>query len=195
MKNKLGSVVSVDRIKFIRTRVPDVILVEPPVFKDARGFFLETYHAKKYAKGGIAEKFVQCNRSHSVKGILRGLHFQLAHPQGKLVSVIEGEIFDVAVDVRKGSPSFKQWVGLTLSGDNFKQLYLPPGFAHGFCTLSESVQFQYQCTDFYNPTDEMGIRWNDPDLNIQWPLTEPTISDKDGALPFIKEIINKLPHI
>ena len=195
MENKQGSRISVDGIKFTRMRVPDVILVEPPFFEDARGFFLETYHTEKYARGGVTGTFVQCNRSYSVKGVLRGLHLQLAHPQGKLVSVIEGEVFDVAVDVRKGSPSFKQWVGVVLSGDNFKQMYIPPGFAHGFCTLSEYAHLQYQCTDFYDPAGELGIIWNDPEIGIEWPLADPILSKKDSALPLFKEVTGRLPTI
>src|SRR6267154_5291452 len=149
-------------VRFLSTAIEGVIIVEPDVFKDQRGYFLETYHAEKYAAAGIRGPFVQDNHSRSVAGTLRGLHLQLRHPQGKLIRVIEGEIFDVAVDVRRGSPAFGRWVGVSLSAANFKQCFIPPGFAHGFCVLSPIAQVEYKCTDLYDPSSELGIAWDDP---------------------------------
>jgi dTDP-4-dehydrorhamnose 3,5-epimerase len=166
-------------IQFVRTEIPDVVVIEPDVHKDARGFFLETYHVEKYRAGGITAPFVQDNHSRSVARTLRGLHLQRRHPQGKLVRVIEGEIYDVAVDVRLDSPTFGQWVAVTLSSENFKQIYVPPGFAHGFCVLSELAQVEYKCTDLYNPADEIGVAWNDAALGITWPITDPILSLRD----------------
>jgi dTDP-4-dehydrorhamnose 3,5-epimerase len=165
-----------------------VILVEPDVHRDPRGFFLETYHQRKYAEGGIAGPFVQDNHSRSVKGTLRGLHAQRQHPQGKLVRAVEGEMFDVAVDIRPASATFGRWVGVRLSGENLCQLYIPPGFAHGFCVLSEIVHVEYKCTDFYRPEDEIGVAWDDPDIGIAWPITDPVISGKDRALPRLRDL-------
>ncbi len=166
-------------MKVTPSKLADVLVVEPDLFRDERGYFMETWHAAKYAEHGIKEKFVQDNYSHSNRGVLRGLHYQLKKPQGKLVRVVSGVVYDVAVDVRVGSPTFSQWVGLELSGDNHKQLYIPPGFAHGFCVLSEYADFVYKCTDFYAPDDEYGIIWNDPDLGVDWPGADFSISDKD----------------
>jgi dTDP-4-dehydrorhamnose 3,5-epimerase len=180
-------------MKFSPTDLPEVILIEPDVFRDSRGFFLETYHEGRYAENGIANRFVQDNHSRSVQGTLRGLHAQRVRPQGKLVRAVEGEMFDVAVDIRAGSPTFAKWVGIVLSGENFRQLFIPPGFAHGFCVLSERVHVEYKCTDFYDPTDELAIRWNDPEIGIRWPLSSPTISAKDGAAPLLREIRDRLP--
>jgi dTDP-4-dehydrorhamnose 3,5-epimerase len=164
------------------------LLVEPDVHKDARGFFLESYHSNKYAEAGLNVKFVQDNHSRSAQGILRGLHSQLHKPQGKLVRVVQGEIFDVAVDARPGSPTFGEWVGQVLSAENFLQLYVPQGFFHGFCVLSPLADLEYKCTDFYDPEDEIGIRWDDPDLKIQWPVTQPILSERDKRLPALQEI-------
>jgi dTDP-4-dehydrorhamnose 3,5-epimerase len=175
-------------LRFRPTELPDVILVEPDVHRDQRGFFLETYHARKYAEGGVPGPFVQDNHSRSVQGTLRGLHAQREHPQGKLVRAVEGEMFDVAVDIRPSSPTFGRWVGVRLSGENFRQLYIPPGFAHGFCVLSEVVHVEYKCTDFYRPEDEIGIAWDDPEIGITWPLSEPVISAKDRALPRLRDL-------
>ena len=175
-------------MRFRPTELPDVILVEPDVHRDQRGFFLETYHARKYAEGGVPGPFVQDNHSRSVQGTLRGLHAQREHPQGKLVRAVEGEMFDVAVDIRPSSPTFGRWVGVRLSGENFRQLYIPPGFAHGFCVLSEVVHVEYKCTDFYRPEDEIGIAWDDPEIGITWPLSEPVISAKDRALPRLRDL-------
>lgn len=176
-------------MSFKETPLPGVVLVEPRVFRDDRGFFLETYHAERYREGGIGEPFVQDNHSRSGRGILRGLHAQRQFPQGKLVRCVEGEIWDVAVDIRVGSPTFKQWFGVTLSAENFHQLYVPPGFAHGFCVLSEIAQVEYKCTDVYHPEDELGLVWNDPDLGIQWPVTEPTLSNKDREAHRLEEAL------
>jgi dTDP-4-dehydrorhamnose 3,5-epimerase len=169
--------------------IPDVKLIKPRVFPDARGFFLQTYHERQYREAGIDVRFVQDNWSHSSKGVLRGLHYQLKNPQAKLVSVLRGEVFDVAVDIRRGSPTFGKWVGAILSAENKHQLYVPTGFAHGFCVLSEEVDFFYKCSDFYTPGDEYGICWNDPDLGIQWPLNEVQVSEKDKAALFLKDVL------
>jgi dTDP-4-dehydrorhamnose 3,5-epimerase len=165
------------------TSHPEVLLVYPDVFEDPRGFFMETYHARKYAEQGLPGRFVQDNHSRSTRGVLRGLHYQLDHPQGKLVRVVAGEVFDVAVDIRRGSPYFGQWVGVTLSAENRLQMYIPPGFAHGFCTLSERADFLYKCTDFYAPGDEYGIAWDDPEIGIDWPAIDYLLSDKDRDNP------------
>ena len=170
-----------------------VILVEPDVHADSRGFFLESYHLEKYAAGGIAARFVQDNHSKSKRGTLRGLHAQRRSPQGKLVRAVEGEIFDIAVDVRRGSPTFGQWAGATLSAENFRQLWVPPGFVHGFCVLSESAQVEYKCTTLYDPADEYGVIWNDPDIGIDWPIEEPLLSGRDRAQPRLAEIEDQLP--
>jgi dTDP-4-dehydrorhamnose 3,5-epimerase len=174
-------------VRFVPTALPEVVLVEPDVHRDGRGFFLETYHAQKYREAGLDAVFVQDNHSRSSRGTLRGLHAQLRRPQGKLVRAVEGEMFDVAVDIRPRSPTFGRWVGARLTGDNFHQLWIPPGFAHGFCVLSESADFHYKCTDFYVPTSERGIAWNDPDLGIPWPVTAPLLSARDAAAPRLKD--------
>ena len=169
---------------------PEVLLIEPDVFSDARGFFMETFHAAKFTQQGLPEVFLQDNHSRSVRGVLRGLHYQLQHPQGKLVRVVTGEVFDVAVDIRKGSPMFGKWVGAVLSEANQRQMYVPPGFAHGFCTLSEQADFLYKCTDLYAPGDEYGIAWDDPDLAIEWPQLDYLLSDKDIGNPKLSESDN-----
>lgn len=183
-------------MKFLPTRLPEVVLVEPDVFKDDRGFFLETYHQRKFTEGGIPQTFVQDNHSYSVRGTLRGLHAQLRNPQGKLVRAIQGEIFDVAVDIRPGSPTCGQWVGEILSGDNFRQLWVPPGFAHGFAVLSETAHVQYKCTAFYDRDDEIGIVWNDPGIGIDWPVDrlggEPLLSPKDRDAQNLEKILQHL---
>jgi dTDP-4-dehydrorhamnose 3,5-epimerase len=180
-------------VRFVPTAIPDVVIIEPDVYRDPRGFFLETYHAAKYRDAGIAGPFVQDNQSRSVAGTLRGLHLQLTRPQGKLVRVIEGEIFDVAVDVRRGSPTFGQWVGVTLSAENFRQCYLPPGFAHGFAVVSQIAQVEYKCTDLYDPKGELGIAWNDPAIAIQWPVAEPFLSERDTRHPVLADVMERLP--
>lgn len=163
------------------TRIADVLVIEPKVFSDSRGFFLETYHAPRYQQYGIAAEFVQDNYSFSCRHTLRGLHYQLKHPQGKLVQVLEGEVVDVAVDIRRGSPTFGQWVSETLSEANHRQLYVPPGFAHGFCVASERARVIYKCTEVYRPDDEYGVLWSDTTLAIDWPLSAPLLSAKDAA--------------
>ncbi len=178
---------------FRPTRIPDVILVQPRVFRDERGFFLETYHDLRYAEGGIGETFVQDNHSKSTQGILRGLHAQEKQPQGKLVRAVEGRIFDVAVDIRRGSPTFGQWVGEFLSADDFRQLYVPPGFLHGFYVVSETAQVEYKCTARYDAADELAVRWNDSEIGIDWPAGTPQLSDKDAAAPTLREVWDRLP--
>lgn len=165
--------------EFVKTALPEVVLIKPHVFPDDRGFFLETFHQKKYAEGGIKNHFVQDNHSHSKKNTIRGLHYQLLHPQGKLVYVISGKIFDVAVDIRLGSPSFGKWTGVYLSSENKHQLYIPEGFAHGFQVLSETADVLYKCTELYYPNDDYGILWSDPQINIQWQSPAPILSKKD----------------
>ena len=174
-------------MKSLDTGLPDVLLLEPKRFGDERGFFMEMFHAKRYAELGIPGPFVQDNFSRSAKGILRGLHFQQPNAQGKLVQVLAGAVYDVAVDIRRGSPTFGKWVGVELSADNRRQLWVPAGFAHGFCVLSESADFHYKCTDFYAPGSEHGIAWNDPDLGIPWPVTSPQLSAKDSLAPRLKD--------
>lgn len=167
-------------MNIVQTSLQGCLIIEPKVFGDKRGFFLETFHTSRYAElAGISLSFVQDNYSRSSKKVLRGLHFQKTKLQGKLVSVVRGEVYDVAVDIRKGSSTFGQWVGVILSEENKKQLWVPPGFAHGFVVLSEVADFQYKCTDYYDPSDEGSILWNDPDLAISWPVENPILSDKD----------------
>ena len=180
-------------MKFLSTDLPGVVLIEPDVYRDKRGFFLETYHAGKYRAAGIDGIFVQDNHSHSVRGTVRGLHAQRHRAQGKLVRVLQGEIFDVAVDIRRGSPTFRRWAGVRLSADNFRQVYVPPGFAHGFCVLSEMADVEYKCTELYDPADEFGVLWNDPELGISWPVREPLLSEKDRTAPRLAELIDTLP--
>lgn len=168
--------------------IPEVILVEPQRFGDMRGFFMETYQYEIFATNGIAPHFVQDNHSRSAKGVLRGLHYQKdPQAQGKLLKVVVGEIFDVAVDIRRGSPTFGQWVGEILSAENGRLLYVPPGFAHGFCVLSETADLLYKTTAYYHPASDRGIIWNDPQVNIAWPITEPLLSTKDAQLPPLAE--------
>jgi dTDP-4-dehydrorhamnose 3,5-epimerase len=161
------------------TPLAGLLLVKPDVFGDERGFFQETWNLRRYTEAGLDRYFVQDNLSLSRKGILRGLHFQNPGPQGKLVYVLQGEVFDVAVDVRTDSPTFGQWHGVTLSAENHHQLFVPEGFAHGFCVTSETALFAYKCTDFYNPKAEFSLLWNDPDIGIEWPITKPELSEKD----------------
>jgi dTDP-4-dehydrorhamnose 3,5-epimerase len=177
------------------TKLQGLLVLEPDVFGDQRGYFLEMYNRTRYSDAGISKNFVQDNISFSKKGVLRGLHFQHPQPQGKLVQVISGSVLDVAVDIRSGSATFGNWHGEILSDENHKQLYIPEGFAHGFCVLSETAIFHYKCTDFYNPAAEGGIIWNDPDIGIEWPVGEPVVSGKDAKYPRLKDIAkNKLPH-
>lgn len=181
-------------MKFIPTEMPGVILVEPQVFRDARGFFLETYQQRKFAEGGIDVRFVQDNHSRSSRGTLRGLHLQRTRMQGKLIRAVQGEIYDVAVDVRRNSPSYKKWLGVTLSAENFLQLYIPPGFAHGFCVTSETAEIEYKCTDYYAPDDELTVLWDDPSFGIDWPVSDPLLSAKDRAGRTLDDIEQLLPR-
>ena len=181
-------------MRFRPTDLPGVVLVDPDVHRDDRGFFLEAYHAEKYRAGGIDGPFVQDSHSRSIGGTLRGLHLQRRHPQGKLIRVIEGEIFDVAVDVRRGSPSFGRWMGVTLSAENFVQCYIPPGFAHGFCVISPVAQVEYKCTDLYDPSSELGIAWNDPAIGIAWPVERPRLSARDQNHPTLAQAFDLLPE-
>lgn len=170
-------------MEFKPTRLPEVILIEPKVFGDARGYFMETWQQRRFGEAGIHADFVQDNQSRSDKGILRGLHYQIKQPQGKLVRVLQGEVFDVAVDLRRSSPTLGEWVAQRLSSENKNMLWVPPGFAHGFYVLSDFAEFFYKCTDFWAPEHERCILWNDPDLNIDWPLEGelPILSDKDAT--------------
>jgi len=175
------------------TGLPGVVLIEPDVFGDPRGFFLEYFNQPRFRENGLDVSFVQVNHSRSARGVLRGLHYQLRQPQGKLVQVVSGEVFDVAVDIRTGSPTFGQWVGEILSDSNHRQLFVPPGFAHGFCVLSDSADFVYLCTDVYCPGDEYGIAWNDPALNIAWPGENFSLSNKDLGWPTLDAAGDTLP--
>ena len=179
-------------LKCTEKSIPGVLLIEPMVFEDDRGFFLETYHEKKYPEAGIDKPFVQDNHSHSCRGTLRGLHYQLKHPQGKLVYVIRGEIFDVAVDIRRGSPTFGQWTGTILSEKNKHQLFIPEGFAHGLCVISETADVLYKCTDLYAPGDEYGILWSDPVIGVDWPVENPVLSEKDAESPRLMDVPEEL---
>ena len=176
-------------MKVIKTNLKDCIIIEPSIFQDDRGFFLETYHEEKYKNiAGIDYNFVQDNHSKSQKGVLRGLHFQIKKPQGKLVRVTDGEVFDVAVDLRKTSPSYLQWFSVLLSGENKKQFWVPPGFAHGFLVISDTADFVYKCTDFYDSNDEGSLKWDDPYLNIKWPIAKPKVSKKDQEAGLVKDL-------
>ncbi|MGH1430288.1 MAG: dTDP-4-dehydrorhamnose 3,5-epimerase [Neptuniibacter sp.] len=173
----------------IKTDVEGVVIIEPKVFGDERGFFLETFQAKRYQEeAGIELSFVQDNHSRSTRGVLRGLHFQKSKPQGKLVRVVSGEVFDVAVDIRPDSVTYGKWAGTILSAENKRQFWVPPGLAHGFVVLSDTADFEYKCTDYYDPTDEGCLIWNDPDLAIEWPITEPILSEKDKMGLLFKEL-------
>ena len=179
---------SAPQLKRIDTDLPGCCIVEPAVFGDARGFFYESFNAEKYAGIGIEARFVQSNVSRSMKGVLRGLHYQWPKPQGKLVGVLEGEVYDVAVDIRRGSPSFGRWTAAMLTADNKRQFWIPEGFAHGFCVVSDYATFVYQCTAVYDRAADAGVRWNDATLAIDWPVTEPLLSDKDKITPFLSEV-------
>ena len=180
-------------MKVTETPLPGVLIIEPRVFRDARGFFLESFNAPRFEQHGLPTIFRQDNHSHSTERVLRGLHFQLRHPQGKLVSVIRGEVFDVAVDIRRGSPTFGKWFGTTLTEEHPRYLWIPPGFAHGFCTLSPCADFVYKCTDVYVADDDRGVLWSDPDIGIEWPVDAPRLSDKDLRLPPLSAMLNDLP--
>ena len=174
-------------MKIVETPLPGVLLLEPKTHGDARGFFVETFHAERYAAAGITGSFVQDNWSRSTRGTLRGLHFQEPRAQGKLVRVGIGEVFDVAVDVRRGSPTFGRWFGALLSEENKRQLWVPPGYAHGFCVTSASADFLYKCTNVYSPADERGVRWDDPAIGIEWPIAEPLLSARDSKAPLLAD--------
>jgi len=175
-------------MKVIETALPGVLILEPKLFGDARGFFLERFQVDRYRDAGIALPFVQDNHSRSRRGVLRGLHFQRTRPQGKLVRVSRGAVYDVAVDIKRNSPTCGQFVGVELNDDNHRQLWIPPGYAHGFCVLSEVADFEYKCTDFYFPEDEGGLLWNDPDVGIPWPIDAPQLSAKDRGNPRLGEL-------
>ena len=177
-------------MQFEPTRLPEVVLIKPRVFVDARGFFFESWHQQRFAAAGIDARFVQDNHSHSVRHTLRGLHFQIQQPQGKLVHVVRGEVFDVAVDIRRSSPRFGQWVGVLLSESNHQMLWVPPGFAHGYLALTDEVDFLYKCTDTYAPQHERAIRWDDAQIGVKWPLPPgiaPTLAAKDTAAPWLRD--------
>jgi len=182
-------------MKVTETELPGVLLVEPRIFRDHRGFFFESWSAERYRQAGIPGPFVQDNVSRSSRGVLRGLHFQNPHPQGKLVTVLEGEVFDVAVDLRVGSPTFGKWAGYYLSAENGRQLYIPEGFAHGFVVTSEFAIFSYKCTEYYRPEADRSLRWNDPEIGIEWPVEEPILSPKDAAAPLLGELLPALPKV
>lgn len=181
-------------MKVIDTRLTGAVVIEPQVFGDARGFFYESYNEAKYRDAGIDRRFVQSNVSRSARGVLRGLHYQWPNPQGKLVSVLEGEVYDVAVDIRRGSPTFGRWEAAMLTAANHRQLWIPEGFAHGFCVVSEAATFMYQCTALYDPAADAGVRWNDAAIGIDWPVAEPLLSGKDQQSPFLADVpAEKLP--
>lgn len=175
-------------MNILKTDLEGVLIIEPDVFRDDRGFFMETYHQAKYEAVGIKFNFIQDNLSYSVKGTLRGLHYQFPNPQAKLVQVIQGQVFDVAVDVRRGSATFGEWTGVYLSHQNKRQLYIPEGFAHGFCVLSETALFSYKCSHPYAPASERGILWSDPAIGVDWPVKSPLLSDKDNNLPCLRDL-------
>lgn len=181
-------------MQVIETDLPGVVLVDPLLFNDSRGHFLEIYHSRRYHDCGFPSEFVQQNMSFSTRGVLRGLHYQLGRPQGKLVMVLQGEIFDVAADIRKDSPTFGRWTGALLSAATYRQIYIPEGFAHGFCVTGETALVLYLCTDFYAPEEERGIRWDDPMLDIAWPIMNPILSGKDAEYPFLGDALHYNLH-
>lgn len=178
-------------MKIIETQLPGVLIIEPKVFGDHRGFFLESFQVERYRQAGLDLPFVQDNHSRSQRGVLRGLHFQRSRPQGKLVSVSRGAVYDVAVDIDPKSPTCGEFVGVELNDENHRQLWVPPGYAHGFCVLSEVADYQYKCTDLYFPEDEGGLIWNDPDVNIPWPISEPQLSAKDLRHPVLRDLMRE----
>jgi dTDP-4-dehydrorhamnose 3,5-epimerase len=177
----------------IPTEIPDIRLIQPKVYEDARGFFLESYNQAAYEAIGIMGPFVQDNHSRSQKNALRGMHAQLRRPQGKLIRVIHGEVFDVVVDLRRNSATYKKWAGFVLSDRNFQQCYIPPGFAHGFCVLSDTAEFEYKVTDYYDPESELHLIWNDPEIGIRWPISDPILSAKDAQGVLFKAVASQLP--
>ncbi len=181
-------------MKVTKTNLPGVLIIEPRVFQDSRGFFLETFSAHRYETTGVLGPFVQDNHSRSLKGTVRGLHLQVMKPQAKLMRAVSGAMFDVAVDVRVGSPNFGRWTSALLSGENFKQLYVPPGFAHGFAVISDVVDVEYKCTDYYDPSDELTVLWNDSAIGIEWPGPEPTLSVRDREARPLAQLMDRLPR-
>jgi dTDP-4-dehydrorhamnose 3,5-epimerase len=180
-------------VRIIQAAIPDVLVIEPDVHRDSRGFFVETYHAERYRAHGIDVTFVQDNYSRSLGGTLRGLHLQARRPQAKLIRVTSGAIFDVAVDVRRGSPTFAKWVAVQITADNFRQCFVPAGFAHGFLVLSPEADVEYKCSAVYDPESEVGIAWNDPTIGIEWPIDNPVLSDRDRTLPLLAAQLDRLP--
>ena len=178
----------IDRVEIIQTPLAGVVVIKPKVFEDARGFFMETYRASVLATAGIRHNFVQDNQSRSSRGVVRGLHYQVRQPQGKLCRVVSGEVFDVAVDIRLGSPTFGKWYGIVLSSENKLQIYMPAGFAHGFAVRSETADFLYKCSDYFDPADDRGVRWDDPAIGIAWDMQEPIVSSKDLAHPLLADV-------
>jgi len=192
---KATAVAEISNLQIIETSLPGVLLIQPRVFGDARGFFMETYRQNILAEAGIRETFVQDNHSRSSRGVLRGLHYQLRRPQAKLCRVAQGEVLDIAVDIRLGSPSFGKWVGVMLSGENHTQIYIPKGFAHGFVVRSETADFLYKCSDYFDAADDRGVLWNDPKLAVDWDTESPIISDKDQRyLPLAEIAHDQLPR-
>lgn len=182
-------------MKIVETSLPGALVLEPQVFGDARGFFYESYNKARFHKAGITGEFVQTNVSRSSRGVLRGLHYQWPNPQGKLVSVLEGEVYDVAVDIRRGSPHFGKWAAVMLSAENKRHFWIPEGFAHGFCVVSEFATFTYQCTSLYDGAVDAGVRWDDADIGIDWLIESPLLSEKDQKTPFLRDItIDRLPE-
>jgi dTDP-4-dehydrorhamnose 3,5-epimerase len=181
-------------VKILETSLPGVLVIEPRVFRDDRGFFLESFNADRFAQHGLPTVFRQDNHSHSMKGVLRGMHYQLRRPQGKLVGVIRGRVFDVAVDIRRGSPTFGKWYGTVLTEENPRYLWIPPGFAHGFCTLSDVADFVYKCTEVYVGEDDRGVLWSDPSIGIEWPIASPVLSEKDQRMPTLSAMRTDLPE-
>jgi dTDP-4-dehydrorhamnose 3,5-epimerase len=180
-------------VKFLPTELSGVLVVEPDVFRDPRGFFLETYSENRYREGGIDVRFVQDNHSRSVRGTLRGLHAQVPRAQAKLLRAVVGEVFDVAVDIRRGSPTFGKWVGVVLSAENHRQIYIPGGFAHGFCVMSDVAEVAYKCSELYVPEDEITVQWNEPSIGVKWPVAEPLLSKRDLAGKTLAELESRLP--
>ena len=179
-------------LKTTPTELPEVLLIHPDVHRDDRGFFVESFHSERYVAAGMTRAFVQDNHSRSGRGTLRGLHVQIEKPQGKLVRVTQGEVYDVAVDIRHGSPRFGRHVGVVLSAENFDQLWIPEGFAHGFCVLTETAELQYKCTDFYRPEADFSVAWNDPEFGIAWPIESPILSEKDRCAPRLEDVESQL---
>jgi dTDP-4-dehydrorhamnose 3,5-epimerase len=181
-------------MKFTPSQLEGVLVIEPDVFRDQRGFFLESYNHRKYVEGGVPDVFVQDNHSLSRRATIRGLHTQRIRPQAKLIRVLRGAIFDVVADIRRGSPNFLRWIGVELSSENFLQCYVPAGYAHGFCVLSEMAEVEYKCSQFYDPADELAILWNDPEIGVKWPAAEPILSPKDTQARPLRDVMDLLPE-